>query len=129
MPPTSPDRVVLTDTQRGDLDRLVRAGRTEQRLAVRAGIVLAAAAGHSNTRIAAGLGICQDTVRKVAAPLVRCTRSVLSGGCAAVRAAAGVQPGADRSGQGGGLHTAEGRWPCTSPGATLPWICASVGSW
>ncbi len=64
MPPTSPDRVVLTDTQRGDLDRLVRAGRTEQRLALRAGIVLAAADGHSNTRIAAGLGICQDTVRK-----------------------------------------------------------------
>ncbi len=36
MPPTSPDRVVLTDTQRGNLDRLVRAGRTEQRLALRA---------------------------------------------------------------------------------------------
>src|SRR6476660_3063738 len=64
MPPTSPDRVVLTDTQRGDLHRLVRAGRTDQRLALRAGIVLAAADGHSNTRIAAGLGICQDTVRK-----------------------------------------------------------------
>ena len=64
MPPTSPDRVVLTDTQRGDLHRLVRAGRTEQRLALRAGIVLAAADGHSNTRIAAALGICQDTVRK-----------------------------------------------------------------
>jgi transposase len=64
MPPTSPDRVVLTDTQRGDLHRLVRAGRTEQRLALRAGIVLAAADGHSNTRIAACLGICQDTVRK-----------------------------------------------------------------
>jgi transposase len=64
MPPTSPDRVVLTDTQRGDLDRLVRAGRTEQRLALRAGIVLAAADGHSNARIAACLGICQDTVRK-----------------------------------------------------------------
>ena len=43
MPPTSPDRVVLTDTQRGHLDRLVRAGRTEQRLALRAGIVLRSA--------------------------------------------------------------------------------------
>jgi transposase len=77
MPPTSPDRIVLTDTQRADLDRLVRAGRTEQRLALRAGIVLAAADGHSNARIAARLGICQDTVRKwrhrwCAAPGVSC---------------------------------------------------------
>ena len=30
MPMTSSDRIVLTDTQRGDLDRLVRAERTEQ---------------------------------------------------------------------------------------------------
>ena len=64
MPPTSPDTVVLTDAQRADLDRLVRAGRTEQRLALRAGIVLAAADDHSNTRIAATLGICEDTARK-----------------------------------------------------------------
>ena len=64
MPMTSPDRIELTDTQRGDLNRLVRAGRTEQRLALRAGIVLAAADGHPNARIAASLGICQDTARK-----------------------------------------------------------------
>ena len=64
MPMTSPDRIELTDTQRGDLDRLIRAGRTEQRLALRAGIVLAAADGHPNARIAASLGICQDTARK-----------------------------------------------------------------
>jgi homeodomain-containing protein/DDE superfamily endonuclease len=64
MPMTSPDRIELTDTQRGDLDRLVRAGRTEQRLALRAGIVLAAADGHPNVRIAASLGICEDTARK-----------------------------------------------------------------
>src|SRR5664279_4297377 len=64
MPMTSLDRFVLTDTQRGDLDRLVRAGRTEQRLAQRAGIVLAAADGHPNARIAASLGICEDTARK-----------------------------------------------------------------
>src|SRR5664280_1996619 len=64
MPMTSLDRFVLTDTQRGDLDRLVRAGRTEQRLAQRAGIVLAAADGHPNARIAASLGVCEDTARK-----------------------------------------------------------------
>jgi hypothetical protein len=64
MPTPSPDRIVLTDTQRGDLDRLVRAGRTEQRLALRAGIVLAAADGHPTVRIAASLGVCEDTARK-----------------------------------------------------------------
>jgi transposase len=64
MPITSSDRIVLTDTLRGDLYRLVRAGRTEQRLALRAGIVLAAADGHPNVRIAASLGICEDTARK-----------------------------------------------------------------
>ncbi|HEY4993030.1 MAG TPA: helix-turn-helix domain-containing protein [Nakamurella sp.] len=64
MPPTSPDRVVLTDTQRQDLDRLIRSGRTEQRLTLRAGIVLAAADGHPNARIAASMGVCQDTARK-----------------------------------------------------------------
>ncbi len=64
MPMSSPDRIVLTQAQRGDLDRLVRAGRTEQRLALRAGIVLAAADGHPNVRIAASLGICEDTARK-----------------------------------------------------------------
>ena len=64
MPPTSPDRIVLTDTQRQDLDRLIRSGRTEQRLTLRAGIVLVAADGHPNARIAISLGICQDTARK-----------------------------------------------------------------
>jgi len=44
-------------------DRLARAGRTEQRLALRAGIVLAAADGHPNARIAASLGVCEDTAR------------------------------------------------------------------
>ena len=63
MPTPSPDRIVLTDTQRGDLDRLVRAGRTEQRLVVRARIVLLAADGWPNARIAASLDICQDTAR------------------------------------------------------------------
>jgi transposase len=64
MPMTSPDRIELTDTQRGDLHRLVRAGSTEQRLAQRAGIVLAAADGQPNVRIAAWLGVCEDTARK-----------------------------------------------------------------
>jgi transposase-like protein len=64
MSPTSPDRIELTETQRRELDRVVRAGRTEQRLALRAGVVLAAAEGQPNARIAAALGVCEDTVRK-----------------------------------------------------------------
>ena len=64
MSPSSPDHVVLTEQHRHDLERLTRGGRTEQRLAQRARIVLGAAAGHCNAGIAADLGICPDTVRK-----------------------------------------------------------------
>jgi hypothetical protein len=64
MSPTSSDQVVLTERQRHELQRLTRAGRTQQRMAQRAGIVLRAADGHSNTAIAADMGICKDTVRK-----------------------------------------------------------------
>jgi transposase len=64
MPPVSAGRITLTGSQRRVLKRLVRAGRTEQRLVTRAGIVLAAAEGQPNARIAASLRICEDTVRK-----------------------------------------------------------------
>jgi len=61
---SSPDRIELSDEHRQQLTRLVRAGRTEQRLALRAAIVLHAAHGHPNTAIAVSLGVCEDTVRK-----------------------------------------------------------------
>jgi len=61
---TSPDRVELSDTQHEELMTLLRAGRTEQRLLVRARIVLYAAQGQSTAAIAAAVGVCQDTVRK-----------------------------------------------------------------
>ncbi len=64
MSPSCPDRITLTGSQRRALARLVRAGRTEQRLVTRAQIVLAAAEGQSNARIAASLRVCEDTVRK-----------------------------------------------------------------
>ena len=64
MPPSSPDRIVLTGRQRQELHRLARAGRTEQRLVQRATIVLRAADGQPNSTIALSLGICEDTVRK-----------------------------------------------------------------
>jgi transposase len=58
------DRITLTGSQRRELARLVRSGRTEQRLVTRAQIVLAAADGQPNARIAAALRVCEDTVRK-----------------------------------------------------------------
>jgi transposase len=64
MSPSCPDRITLTGSQRRALARLVRAGRTEQRLVTRAEIVLAAAEGQSTARIAASLRVCEDTVRK-----------------------------------------------------------------
>ncbi|MDQ6746589.1 MAG: IS630 family transposase [Candidatus Dormibacteraeota bacterium] len=54
----------MTTAQRQELIRLVRAGRTAQRLVLRARIVLMAAAGHSNAAIAATVASCADTVRK-----------------------------------------------------------------
>jgi hypothetical protein len=92
MPMTSPDRIELTDTQRGELDRLARAGRTEQRLALRAGIVLAAADGQPNVRIAESLGVCEDTTRKcggtAGAPTPGCPRWVMPTGPVGVRCSA-----------------------------------------
>ena len=60
---SSPDQIELTDPQRRELTRLVRAGKTEQRLALRADIVLLAADGYPTARIAASLGVCEDTAR------------------------------------------------------------------
>ncbi len=62
MPPA--DRITVTGSQRRELQRLIRAGRTEQRTVIRAKIVLAAADGHSNAAIARLLAVGEDTVRK-----------------------------------------------------------------
>jgi len=64
MPVSSPDVIVLTDTQQQQLQRVVRAGTTAQRLVRRARIVLLAAQGHPNTVIAARVRMGVDTVRK-----------------------------------------------------------------
>jgi transposase len=61
---TSPFVVVLTAQEHADLTTRTRSGRTEHRDRVRARIVLAAAAGASNTAIAAELGLCVDTARR-----------------------------------------------------------------
>ena len=117
MPPTSPDRIVLTDTQRGELHRLVRAGRTEQRLVhARRRSCWPAADGQPNARIAPVAGYLRGHRPQVAAPLVRRTGGGVAGRCETVRPAAGVHPGAGRPGQGDGLHTAEPTAGCRCRG-------------
>ena len=64
MSPSCPERITLTGSQRRALARLVRAGRTEQRLVTRAQIVLAAAEGQSSARIAARRGRAQGSSRR-----------------------------------------------------------------
>src|SRR5689334_25364240 len=56
--------VVLSAGERTALKKRVRGAKTAWRDRLRAQIVLAAACGHPNARIAAGLGISVDTVRK-----------------------------------------------------------------
>jgi len=56
--------VVLSAGERATLSKRVRRAKTAHRDRLRAQIVLAAARGHPNARIAAGLGISVDTVRK-----------------------------------------------------------------
>jgi transposase len=52
----------ITDAERAELGTLTRAGTTEQRIATRARIVLRAADGLANERIAAELGVSKMTV-------------------------------------------------------------------
>ena len=61
---TSPDLIELDLDQQQRLQHLVGAGTTAQQLVVRARIVLLAAEGWTNTRIASRVGMCVDTIRK-----------------------------------------------------------------
>jgi transposase len=56
--------LTLTDDERSKLDAWSRRPKTSQRLALRSRIVLAAAAGHTNTAIAADLRVTLPTVGK-----------------------------------------------------------------
>lgn len=60
----SPFVIVLSDEDRRWLERLVRRGTAEQRVAARARIVVAAADGEENARIAVRLGVALNTVIK-----------------------------------------------------------------
>jgi hypothetical protein len=56
--------VLLDEPTRAELQRTVRAGTSQVRAVLRAKIVLAAADGAPNARIAADLHVAPDTVRK-----------------------------------------------------------------
>jgi len=61
---SSPFVIILSDDERIELTRRVRAARQPYRDVIRARIVLAAADGGTNAGIAADLGLHTDTVRK-----------------------------------------------------------------
>src|SRR5438105_15131564 len=56
-----PPKVVLSERERADLERLVRAFTTGQQLALRARIVLLAGDGLNNLQIARELGVDDET--------------------------------------------------------------------
>ncbi len=56
--------LTLSNAERQTLEQLVRRRKTAQQLALRARIVLLAATGLSNTRVATRLGVCVQTVGK-----------------------------------------------------------------
>lgn len=58
-----PPAVQLTDAEQQGLDKLVKRHSTEQQIALRARIVLAAAAGQNNAQIARAFKITVDTAR------------------------------------------------------------------
>lgn len=58
-----PDPLSLTESDRNDLERLVRRHSTSQQLALRGRIILEANAGKNNSQIARELGVSVETVR------------------------------------------------------------------
>src|SRR5712691_6642191 len=60
MPPV----IELSQMERAELERLMRAGTTEQQVVLRARIILAVGSGLNNMQAAAALGIAAKTVRQ-----------------------------------------------------------------
>ena len=102
----SAEPIVLSEVERDELDRLVRAHSTPQQLALRAQIVLLAANGIGNRDSARRLGIAVQTVR--------CWRRRWGGEpdlalvdrCAASGDTTDLHPGTDLRHPGPGLRTA-----------------------
>jgi transposase len=64
MPGPKPPQIGLSEAERNELERLVRARRTEQRLVLRARIVLLAGAGLTSSEVARRLRVDVSTVRQ-----------------------------------------------------------------
>jgi transposase len=64
VPRQSPFVIELSDEERQRLESLIRRRTAEQRMVLRARIVLAAAGGEENASIAARLGVALNTVIK-----------------------------------------------------------------
>jgi transposase len=58
-----PPTIILSEAERQALEQLVRGHRTPQQMALRARVILAAAAGGNNSQIAGQEGVTIDTVR------------------------------------------------------------------
>ena len=56
--------IVLSESEKSDLEKLVRRSSTAQQLALRARIILRAGAGEGHGEISRGLGITKDTSRQ-----------------------------------------------------------------
>ncbi len=93
--------VMLSAGERTTLKKRVRGAKTAYRDRLRAQIVLAAARGHPNARIAAGLGISVDTVRKWRGRFAARGLDGLAGPAAARPAAADQRGGPGRGGRAG----------------------------
>ncbi len=61
--PKQATRVILSEKEQEELRQITRRHRSEQQVVLRAQMVLAAAQGHSNARIARDLKVNVDTVR------------------------------------------------------------------
>ena len=64
MPTPQAAAIVLTDTERAELEGWARRRSSAAGLALRSRIVLAAADGGSNTELAANLGVSRSTVKR-----------------------------------------------------------------
>ena len=62
--PSVPSVICLSDAERAELESLSRRATAPHRMVLRARIVLLAAGGAGNSRIAGMLGTCEDTARK-----------------------------------------------------------------
>ena len=86
--------IELSEAEGSELERLVRAGRTEQQLVLRARIVLAAGEGVNNTQIGAALGSAAKPARQWRARWQACSVVPLEELSVAGRLADAHRPGA-----------------------------------